>query len=466
MVEPMDVGLIAVVDVGKTNAKLFVLDAASGEIVWSRQRPNEVIATSPVKQLDVRGIEAWLLRELAAAPGKENIRCIVPVAHGAAAVLVDEAGNILCAPDYEDVAFESTREAYARARDHFRHTFSPQLSGGLNLGAQLHFLEVEHPRLFSQVAHVLLLPQFFAWHLSGVMASEITSLGCHSDLWRPLERGFSALAKNRGYASRIPPLRHASDVLGPVRHPIVATTGLNPNCQVICGMHDSSASYLAHLCGQREGSPFAVVSSGTWTIAMTSDPDLRKLQQERDMLANIDAFGSPVATARFMGGREYEAVVGDHDLNSTPTPVSLSSVVDQRAMALPSFVTGGGPFPHNEGKVFRTDRLDSSERAALGTLYVALIVDVMLDMLEARGDLVIDGPLARNPLFAPIVAAFRPASSVQLEDSASGAASGGLALARGMRRGNASRDRDPAVEPLAMDGLQAYRAQWRECVSS
>ena len=51
----MDADLIAVVDIGKTNAKLFVLDALSGQIVWSRQRPNEVIATSPVKQLDVRG---------------------------------------------------------------------------------------------------------------------------------------------------------------------------------------------------------------------------------------------------------------------------------------------------------------------------------------------------------------------------------------------------------------------------
>jgi hypothetical protein len=71
--ESMDACLIAVVDIGKTNAKLFVLDAQSGEIVWSRQRPNEVIAESPVKQLDVGGVETWLLRELATAPSKENI---------------------------------------------------------------------------------------------------------------------------------------------------------------------------------------------------------------------------------------------------------------------------------------------------------------------------------------------------------------------------------------------------------
>src|SRR5438132_10377501 len=127
----MDASLIAVVDVGKTNAKLFVLDERSGEIVWSRQRPNATIAASPIKQLDVGGVEPWLLRELAEAPGKKNIRCIVPVAHGAAAVLVDDAGNIVVAPDYEDGVLESTREAYARARDPFEYTFSPLLPSGL-----------------------------------------------------------------------------------------------------------------------------------------------------------------------------------------------------------------------------------------------------------------------------------------------------------------------------------------------
>ena len=53
--------------------------------------------------------------------------------------------------------------------------------------------------------HVLLLPQYFAWRLCDVMASEVTSLGCHSDLWRPLERAYSRLAVERGYA-RLPGL--------------------------------------------------------------------------------------------------------------------------------------------------------------------------------------------------------------------------------------------------------------------
>src|SRR5438132_12793080 len=106
MGKPAFSDLIAVIDIGKTNARIFLLEAQSGAIVSTSRRPNRVIATSPVRQLDMQGIETWLLRELAAAPDKQRIRRIVPVAHGAAAVLIDAADNVLLAPDYEDPVYE------------------------------------------------------------------------------------------------------------------------------------------------------------------------------------------------------------------------------------------------------------------------------------------------------------------------------------------------------------------------
>ena len=74
-----------------------------------------------------------------------------------------------------------------------------------------------------------------------------------------------------------------------------------------CGIHDSNASYLRFLM-DREREAFTVVSSGTWTIVMANRGDLRRLREDRDMLANVNAFGAPIATARYMGGREYEAI--------------------------------------------------------------------------------------------------------------------------------------------------------------
>ncbi len=62
--------------------------------------------------------------------------------------------------------------------------------------------------------HILPWAQYWSWLLSGVAASEVTSLGCHTDLWNPLTGEASALAERRGWAARLAPLRGAGDILG------------------------------------------------------------------------------------------------------------------------------------------------------------------------------------------------------------------------------------------------------------
>ncbi len=107
--------LVAVLDIGKTNAKLALLDSHTGDEVWSTKRGNEVVETPLLRELDIRGIERWLIGALRAAPDRERITAIVPVAHGAAAVLLDENDGILAAPDYEDPRFETVNAEYERA---------------------------------------------------------------------------------------------------------------------------------------------------------------------------------------------------------------------------------------------------------------------------------------------------------------------------------------------------------------
>ena len=203
--------LIAVFDVGKTNAKLSLVDPTLGREVWSTRRPNEVLEGASGRQLDVLAIEAWLLDALRTAPQRERIGVIVPIAHGAAAVLVDHAGEVLAAPDYEDGRFDDVSAEYQPLRDPYSLTFSPSLSQGLNLGRQLYYLQTRRPELFQRAASILLYPQYWAWRLSGVMAAEVTSLGTHTDLWRPHERAYSQLARNQGWARMMPPQRSADD---------------------------------------------------------------------------------------------------------------------------------------------------------------------------------------------------------------------------------------------------------------
>ena len=45
-------------------------------------------------------------------------------------------------------------------------------------------------------------PQYWAFRLTGVAATEVTSLGCHTDLWNPRAGAFSSLVERDGLAPR------------------------------------------------------------------------------------------------------------------------------------------------------------------------------------------------------------------------------------------------------------------------
>jgi hypothetical protein len=89
--------------------------------------------------------------------------------------------------------------------------------------------------------------------------------------------------------------------------------------------------------------------------------------------------------------------------------------------------------------------------------------DVLLDALGVDGDVLIDGPLARNPLFGALLATWRPASTVSVETAGSGC-SKAICFLAGF----------PDAPPRALtsvDGLtsklaQEYRQRWREAVNN
>ena len=259
---------IAIVDIGKTRSKLS-LWASDGRPLRTFDRVNAIGAQTP-RQLDLDGIAAWLKQALAEAARQAEIIAIVPVGHGAAGVLMSREAPV-CALDYEAPPPRQIASAYDGLRDPFEATLSPRLDGGLNLGVQLFWLERLFPALWPHAARLLLWPQYWAWWLSGEMASEVTSLGCHTDLWRPLERRFSDLAVTRGWAERLGPLRSAGDVLGDVRPALASELGLGRNCRVFCGLHDSNAAlHAARGFGELADRAFALVSTGTWFIGFAA----------------------------------------------------------------------------------------------------------------------------------------------------------------------------------------------------
>jgi sugar (pentulose or hexulose) kinase len=452
---------LLVLDVGKTHAK-FTLLGVEGTILEVRTRANAALKMEGRRVLDVAGIDAWMLATIRELAAMAEVLAIIPVGHGAAAALVD--GNGLAAPvlDYEAAPPADIAAAYAAERDAFALTGSPALPGGLNLGQQLFWQESLYPGLWPQRARAMLWPQYWAWRLSGEAACEVTSLGCHSDLWRPYAKSFSGLAQRRGWDERLGPRRAAAETLATVTARIAQATGLPRDCVVLCGLHDSNASlHAARGFDEVRDAAFALISTGTWFIAFQSGgggaPE--RLDPDRDVLANVDVAGRPTPSARFMGGREYAAIVGE-DFSAVAGPGDMDSLLRGGAATRPSFIPGCGPFPKAVGTVTGAPRTPG-ERAALASLHLALMADASLGLIAAEGPIVIEGRFAEDAVFTAALAALRPASPVFACPDGDRIAYGAarlwrphLAPAQPLRR----------VSPLEAD-LTAYAERWRDQIA-
>ena len=254
-------------------------------------------------------------------------------------------------------------------------------------------------------------------------------------------------------------MRRAWDRLGTVRPTVAAAAGLPTDCEVLAGIHDSNASYLPHLMARP--APFTVLSTGTWIIAMAAGVPFDRLDAAADMLANVDARGEPVPTARFMGGREVELLAGAAALRTSATEDDVAAIVEAGVMALPSFVTGSGPFVGRSGRLVGEPGMEPARRTALATLYAALTVDAMLDKLDASGPVVVEGSFHRNAAFCGLLAALRPGQAIHVTDDPSGTTRGAWLLARW---GYAPASSAPVVlaRPWEIEGLGRYRSRWLE----
>ena len=173
---------IAVLDVGKTNVKLVVVDAATRDEIWVRTVPNTIRCDGPYPHADVAMIEAFLIDALADAAAAIGIDAVSITTHGATGALIGPDGLVLPVLDYEYDGPDALDADYARIRPAFAESYAPRLPGGLNLGAQLFWQARCFPDAFARASNFVTYPQFWAWRLTGVAATEPTSLGCHTDL--------------------------------------------------------------------------------------------------------------------------------------------------------------------------------------------------------------------------------------------------------------------------------------------
>jgi sugar (pentulose or hexulose) kinase len=457
---PPESGAIAVFDLGKTNSKLLVF-SADGRIVSEVRTGPAWIRRDGISVLDDAGLGGWMEEALARAVAEHGVTGLTVSGHGCTFALVAKGELLHPVLDYEQ---EPPAALAARADAEippFAETFSPRLPQGLNAGRHLLWLEDMAPEAFAAAEAILSYPQFWTWRLGGRPVSEVSYLGCHTHLWAPLAGDFSSLVERRGWRGRMPPFARAGAVVGSRR--VTLPDGSERDVTVHNGVHDSNASlYFYQALGHDR---FTMVSTGTWVIVMNPDCPLDALDPSRDMLANVSVDGNSVATARFMGGREFDVVSGYY--KGSIGPGALAAVIEAGVFALPSHATGG-PFPGRDGCIVGDTpqhELSAEERAAMAVLYVALMTDVLLSLTRSAGTIIVDGGLARIPAYVGLLAALRGEQDVLVGTNANGSASGAAALAFEAGGRRPFREDCHQVGPLALPGLEAYRERWRQLVA-
>ncbi len=454
--------VVVVFDVGKTHVKLLAIEPSDRRVVEAFQTENRPIEGPPYLHVDVETIFSWLIESLHDFFLRFEIQAIVPCAYGSTAALIDHQGLVLPMMDYEAEPPDDIKEGYALAAPHFDEVYCPINPGGLTLARQLFWQSRHFAERFERARWILPAAQYWGWRLSGIVASEITSLGAQTQLWNPRSGRLSDLANREGWSKKLPALKQAFDVLGPLQLP-QAPNWFSESPPVLVGIHDSNANYARYLAAGFER--FTLISSGTWLITFDSDLPLDRLDSTRDMVSNTDLQGRPVACTRFMGGREYCELAGEEGLASIPMMDDLRFIISRGTMALPSFTDSGGPFPGtgNRGRIIGPAPESPSERAALASLYVALMTAFDLDLLASSGDVIIDGSFADNRLFAGLLAALRPGQTVFVSRAKDGTALGASMLWGWPRVASLDLDR---VASLEIPDLQAYAKDWRRCVES
>ncbi|MEJ5022044.1 FGGY-family carbohydrate kinase [Ochrobactrum vermis] len=445
---------IAILDIGKTNAKVVVLDAAGGEEIAARRMPNTVLRDGPYPHYDIEALWRFFLASLAGFAREPGFDAISITTHGASAALVARDGTLaMPVLDYEHEYPAEIRTAYAAIKPDFRDTFSPTLSLGLNLGAQLHYLKTVFPADFARTHFIFTYPQYWAWRLTGIAASEVTSLGCHTDLWLPKQSAFSTLVDRLDIREKFPPLRSAFDALGALLPEIVTEIGLPSSVPVHCGIHDSNASLLAHLM-DRKG-PFSVVSTGTWVVSFAVGGNLDQLDPKRDTLANVDVYGRAVPSARYMGGREFDLMT--EGLTASPY-ADLSEIVTkvlaQQTMALPSAVPGCGPYPNSSLRWINADTASDGERYVTACIYAALMTETCLHLLGAEGPVIVEGPFAGNSVYLEALSSFTGHEVEAVTGST------GTSLGAGLLAGATVPEKNGRIFRPDNEAYAVYRKQW------
>lgn len=396
--------LIAVFDVGKTNKKFTVYDSSLVAVHSETVRIGE-IEVGGVTCDDADSLVAWVKAKLAEWHSK--LSAVAVSTHGATLALTDSEGRLVMPiVSYNHEVGSEVKQAFfeefGSPEELYERTGTPPLGQLLNAGIQLFWIRKEYPERYAKARRILFLPQYVVFSFSGLEASEVTSLGCHTYLWDLVEGSWSRVAEGLDVPPRSPAIKSVWERIGEVDG-VVATPGI----------HDSNAALLPYL--MRERGDFVLASTGTWCVLMYPGAPFAPSREDvyRDVLYYVDAYGRPVKAARFKCGFEFEhyanllksAFGGDPLAVRLDRKLAAEVLKAGEAFFIPTLTPGTGQFPRSKGRV--VGRLTDLARAYYYlNLSLAVQTWYALNLLTGgkRVRVYVQGGFAKNDVYLAYLA--------------------------------------------------------------
>ncbi|WP_298710416.1 FGGY family carbohydrate kinase [Chitinophaga sp.] len=391
--------VIAVLDIGKTNKKLFLFNESYRVVHEKNARLPETADEDgdPCECIhSLRDFVQSSLEEALAMPGVD-VRAVNVSAYGASLVYIDAEGKPLTPlynylKSYPEHLRERLYARYGGKAAFSRQTASPALDS-LNSGLQLFRLQAGRPEVFAKVKHALHLPQYVSYLLSGDACADITSIGCHTAMWDFERNTYHGWVRNEGLEGVMAPLRDAGTVVnGQIS---------GKEIPVGPGLHDSSAALIPYLLQFRE--PFALISTGTWCITLNpfNATALTAEELEQDCLCYLSFDGRPVKASRLFSGYVHEREVARIAEHFNRQPAHYQSVPFEAALM--EKMRPAGDFAARDLTEFRSDA--EAYHQLMHDLVSAQYRSTSLVLAGAPvGKIFVDGGFGKNDVFMQMLA--------------------------------------------------------------
>jgi sugar (pentulose or hexulose) kinase len=297
--------VIAIFDVGKTNKKLLLFDEQYKVVHEESIQLKETKDEDGFLCENVLALTAWLKDSFSRALNDQRfeIKAVNFSGYGASFVFLDENKSIIpplynYLKPYSQTLQKKFYDNYGGESQFSKITASPVL-GNLNSGMQLYRLKYEKPEMFKQIKYALHLPQYLSFILTSSLHSDITSIGCHTNLWNFQQHKYHQWVNKEGVGEKFPELLSCASIAGSANKNILAGGGL----------HDSSAALIPYLTSFND--PFILLSTGTWCISLNpfNHGMLSDYELHEDCLCYLSYEGKPVKASRIFAGYEHEEQV-------------------------------------------------------------------------------------------------------------------------------------------------------------